>query len=149
MGEKMAAGHSHKDSAVDALSETNHVTQIQSAAEAADGPLSLLRKTSTSQMPPKTPERTSMPREWNTSKLGLRVGADALAAGTAGALVAPLITMIDKGIIENASGGNTLGDSLRKSARELFLRPHRYLSGRPFLLVFVRRQHSIHPAERY
>jgi hypothetical protein len=143
MGEKTATGLNHTDGAAIASSQINHVTHIQSAAEAADSPLSLLRKTPTSQMPSTTPKDAAMPREWNTSKLGLRVGADALAAGTAGALVAPLITMIDKGIIENASGANTLGDSLRKSARELFLRPHRYLTGRPFLLVFVRRQHSI------
>lgn len=76
-------------------------------------------------------------REWNTSKLGLRVGVDALSAGAAGALVAPVITMIDKGIIENASGRNTLGDSLRQSARELLLRPHRFIASRPFVLIFV------------
>jgi hypothetical protein len=76
--------------------------------------------------------------QWNTNKLGLRLGSDALAAGAAGALVAPIITMIDKGIIENASGRNTLGESLKKSARELLLKPHRFLMGRPFVLIFVR-----------
>jgi hypothetical protein len=75
---------------------------------------------------------------WNTSKLGLRVGVDALAAGAAGALVAPIITMIDKGIIENASGRNTLGESLKQSARELLLRPHRFIASKPFALIFVR-----------
>jgi len=35
-------------------------------------------------------------REYNTNKLGLRLAADAAAAASAGALVAPLITMIDK-----------------------------------------------------
>jgi hypothetical protein len=77
-------------------------------------------------------------RDWNTSKLGLRVGADALSAGAAGALVAPIITMIDKGIIENASGRNTLGESLRQSAREMLLRPHRFIASKPFALIFVR-----------
>ena len=76
--------------------------------------------------------------QWNTNKLGLRLGSDALAAGAAGALVAPIITMIDKGIIENASGRNTLGESLKKSARELLLKPHRFLTGKPFALIFVR-----------
>jgi len=33
---------------------------------------------------------------WNTKNLGLRIGADAVAAGAAGVLVAPIITMIDK-----------------------------------------------------
>ncbi|KAF2437843.1 hypothetical protein P171DRAFT_372965 [Karstenula rhodostoma CBS 690.94] len=76
-------------------------------------------------------------RSWNTQKLGLRVGADALAAGSAGVLVAPIITMIDKGIIENASGRNTLGESLKKSARELFVSPHRFLGSKPFALIFT------------
>ncbi|KAF2877412.1 hypothetical protein BDV95DRAFT_625309 [Massariosphaeria phaeospora] len=76
-------------------------------------------------------------KSWNTHKLGLRIGADALAASAAGVLVAPLITMIDKGIIENASGRNTLGESLRASARELLLKPHRFLTGKPFALIYI------------
>lgn len=75
--------------------------------------------------------------KWNTEKLGLRVGVDALSAGAAGILVAPIITMIDKGIIENASGRNTLGDSLKESALELVKKPHRFLGSRPFVLIFV------------
>ncbi|KAF1361017.1 hypothetical protein EJ07DRAFT_164629 [Lizonia empirigonia] len=76
-------------------------------------------------------------RGWNTNKLGLRLGSDALAAAAAGALVAPIITIIDKGIIENASGRNSLRDSLKSSARELLLRPHRFLAGKPFALIFT------------
>ncbi len=85
-----------------------------------------------------SPPATTAATKWNTNKLGLRLGSDALAAGAAGALVAPIITMIDKGIIENASGRNTLGESLRTSARELLLKPHRFLASRPFVLIFVR-----------
>lgn len=77
-------------------------------------------------------------KSWNTSKLGLRIGADALAASAAGVLVAPIITMIDKGIIENASGRNTLGDSLKGSLKELVSRPHRFLGSKPFALIYVR-----------
>jgi hypothetical protein len=76
--------------------------------------------------------------KWNTDKLGLRMGSDALAAGAAGALVAPIITIIDKGIMENASGRNPLGESLKKSAKELLLKPHRFLTSKPFALIFVR-----------
>ena len=79
---------------------------------------------------------TDTPREWNTSKLGLRIGVDALSAGAAGVLVAPIITMIDKGIIENASGRNTLGASLKKSAVELLAKPHRFVASKPFVLIF-------------
>tara|TARA_R110002003_G_scaffold132_8_gene12428 strand:+ start:26383 stop:26865 length:483 start_codon:yes stop_codon:yes gene_type:complete len=90
---------------------------------------------------------TTTKKKWNTSKLGLRVGVDALSAGAAGALVAPIITMIDKGIIENASGRNTLGDSLRQSARELLLRPHRFITSKPFALIFVRSPSPTLPPE--
>lgn len=87
---------------------------------------------------PSTPNALPTPTTWNTDKLGLRLGSDALAAGAAGALVAPIITIIDKGIIENASGRNTLSESLKKSARKLLLKPHRFLTGKPFALIFVR-----------
>lgn len=81
-------------------------------------------------------------RSWNTQNLGLRMGVDAMSAGAAGVLVAPIITMIDKGIIENASGRNTLGESLKNSAKELLLKPHRFLGSKPFALIFVRCFHS-------
>ncbi|KAF3039819.1 hypothetical protein E8E11_004028 [Didymella keratinophila] len=74
--------------------------------------------------------------QWNTNKLGLRLGSDAIAAFAAGALVAPVITMIDKGIMENASGRNTLSESLKKSAREMLVKPHRFVGSKPFVLVF-------------
>jgi len=90
-------------------------------------PLPTMRKPSTS---------TETSHEWNTSKLGLRIGVDALSAGSAGILVAPIITMIDKGIIENASGRNSLGESLKKSAIELLAKPHRFLGSKPFVLIF-------------
>ncbi|KAF2824447.1 hypothetical protein CC86DRAFT_354509 [Ophiobolus disseminans] len=94
---------------------------------------------SASSSPPTMAEKgipTAEKRDWNTSKLGLRVGVDALSASAAGALVAPIITMIDKGIIENASGRNSLGDSLKQSAKELLLRPHRFIGSKPFALIF-------------
>lgn len=39
---------------------------------------------------------TSAKRTWNTDKLGLRLSSDALSAACAGALVAPLISIIDR-----------------------------------------------------
>jgi hypothetical protein len=79
---------------------------------------------------------TTTPRTWDTSKLGLRIGADALSAASAGTLVAPIITMIDKGIIENASGRATLSQSLKSSALQLLTRPHTFLGSKPFVLIF-------------
>lgn len=45
------------------------------------------------------PKAVKKEREYNTNKLGLRLAADAAAAASAGALVAPLITMIDKSVL--------------------------------------------------
>lgn len=39
------------------------------------------------------------PKEYNTKSLGARLATDGFAAASAGALVAPLITMIDKSVI--------------------------------------------------
>ncbi|KAL1302004.1 hypothetical protein AAFC00_002456 [Neodothiora populina] len=74
--------------------------------------------------------------QWNTRNLGSRLGADAAAAVTAGVLVAPVITMIDKAIMENASGRAALVPSLKSSLKSLLLRPHTFLLTRPFFLVF-------------
>ncbi|KAF2662356.1 hypothetical protein K491DRAFT_584941 [Lophiostoma macrostomum CBS 122681] len=76
-------------------------------------------------------------KSWNTRNLGLRVGADAIAAGAAGVLVAPIITAIDKGIIENASGRSTLGDSLRASLKQMVGRPTAFFGSKPFGLIFA------------
>lgn len=74
---------------------------------------------------------------WNTQNLGLRCGADAVAAAAAAVLVAPVITSIDKGIIENASGRTSLGESLRKSAEQMVRRPVSFFGSKPFGLIFV------------
>lgn len=73
---------------------------------------------------------------WNTRNLGLRLGADFTAAAAASSLVAPIITIIDRGIIENASGRNTLGGSLKSSLRQMLFRPHRFVFSKPFALIF-------------
>lgn len=36
------------------------------------------------------------PKSWNTANLGRRIGVDAMSAGIAGGLVAPIICAIDK-----------------------------------------------------
>ncbi|KAF2637498.1 hypothetical protein P280DRAFT_552171 [Massarina eburnea CBS 473.64] len=81
-------------------------------------------------------ESLTVTTPWNTSRLGLRVGVDAIAAATSGVLVAPIVTMIDKGIMENASGRRTLGDSLKSSAQELVTKPWRFVGSKPFALIF-------------
>jgi len=73
---------------------------------------------------------------WNTRNLGPRIGVDLTAATAAGILVAPVITIIDRGIIENASGRNTLGTSLKSSFEELLFQPGRFVFSKPFALIF-------------
>ncbi|KAH0289719.1 hypothetical protein KCU62_g4162, partial [Aureobasidium sp. EXF-3399] len=86
-----------------------------------------------------TPSTTTTPSttQWNTRNLGLRLGADVASAATAGILVAPIITAIDKAIIENASGRQTLGLSLRDSLTTFLTRPHQFIVSKPFALIFA------------
>lgn len=40
--------------------------------------------------------KSAAPRSWNTDSLGLRFGVDVASATTAGALICPIITIIDR-----------------------------------------------------
>ncbi|KAM7192945.1 hypothetical protein V8F20_008615 [Naviculisporaceae sp. PSN 640] len=77
------------------------------------------------------------PRIWNTKNLSLRLCADAVSAASAAVLVAPIISIIDRSIMENASGRQTLGASLRSSLSSLLLRPQTLLLSKPFALIFM------------
>ncbi|KAI4230457.1 MAG: hypothetical protein L6R36_000086 [Xanthoria steineri] len=72
---------------------------------------------------------------WNTKKLHARIASDAVSAASAAALIAPLITIFDRGIIENASGRSPLLSSIKTSFRALLARPHTFLASRPFRLI--------------
>ncbi|KAK5129928.1 hypothetical protein LTR08_002688 [Meristemomyces frigidus] len=74
---------------------------------------------------------------WNTKNLASRVAVDVACAMTAGGLVAPVITIIDKAIIENASGKRALVTSLKDQGKALLLRPHRFVASKPFALIFM------------
>ncbi|GAB7362967.1 hypothetical protein MBLNU230_g3262t1 [Neophaeotheca triangularis] len=76
-------------------------------------------------------------KAWNTKNLGGRLMGDAGAAAVAGGVVAPIITLIDKAIIENASGARPLMASIRASFTTLLFRPHNFLLSRPFALIFA------------
>ncbi|KAF2430759.1 hypothetical protein EJ08DRAFT_588363 [Tothia fuscella] len=76
-------------------------------------------------------------RAWDLRNIGWRVGVDATAAASAGVLVAPIITVIDRAIIENASGKRSLGDSMRSSLRTLLFKPHNFFFSKPFALIFT------------
>ncbi|KAL8984913.1 MAG: hypothetical protein Q9205_001229 [Flavoplaca limonia] len=73
--------------------------------------------------------------DWNTNKLALRIASDTISAASAAGLVAPLITIFDRGIIENASGRSPLMSSIKTSLSTLLKRPHTFLASRPFRLI--------------
>jgi len=76
-------------------------------------------------------------RQWNTHNIGLRLLSDFVAAASAGVVIAPIVTLIDKAVIENASGRNTLTASVKASLKDIALRPHIFLASRPCRLIFT------------
>ncbi|KAI0390527.1 hypothetical protein F5Y17DRAFT_55600 [Xylariaceae sp. FL0594] len=78
-----------------------------------------------------------MPRKWNTKNLGCRLGADLTSAACAASMIAPLISIIDRSIMENTSGRSTLAESIKTSLRSLVTRPHKVLFSKPVALIFM------------
>ncbi|KAI1429925.1 hypothetical protein F5Y12DRAFT_211533 [Xylaria sp. FL1777] len=90
---------------------------------------------------PTEPQAIKMPsklsQQWNTKNLGFRLGADAVSAACAASMIAPVISIIDRSIMENASGRSTLAQSLKTSLRTLITRPHTVLFSQPVALIFM------------
>ncbi|KAK3986539.1 hypothetical protein QBC44DRAFT_248022 [Cladorrhinum sp. PSN332] len=84
-----------------------------------------------------TTTNTTSSSKWNTKNLFLRLGADALSAASAAVLVAPIISIIDRSIMENASGRSPLLTSLRTSFLSLLRSPQTMITSRPFRLIFA------------
>ncbi|KAI8679522.1 hypothetical protein NCS57_00230400 [Fusarium keratoplasticum] len=105
-------------------------------AATAAAALALSGTATSEQVNTKTTTTTSSSSTWNTKNLGFRVLADAASAASAASLVAPLIAIIDRSIMENASGRNTLAASIKSSLRTLLLRPHTLLLSKPTALIF-------------
>ncbi|KAI8949051.1 hypothetical protein F4801DRAFT_426760 [Xylaria longipes] len=89
----------------------------------------------TKQQAVETPSKLS--QQWNTKNLGARLGADAVSAACAASMIAPVISIIDRSIMENTSGRSTLAESLKTSLRTLFSRPHTVIFSRPVALIFM------------
>ncbi|KAI8899926.1 hypothetical protein BC833DRAFT_614491 [Globomyces pollinis-pini] len=65
------------------------------------------------------------------------ITVDVGAAAVSAASVAPVISIIDKAIFSNASGKDTLGNSIKSSLRELILRPHVFLKSPTCLWIYA------------
>ncbi|KAI1656792.1 hypothetical protein F4813DRAFT_397375 [Daldinia decipiens] len=76
-------------------------------------------------LPRKDTPSSGLQQRWNTKNIGLRLGADLTSAACAAS------------IMENASGRNTLANSLRASFRTLLVRPHAVLFSKPVALIFM------------
>ncbi|PHH81885.1 hypothetical protein CDD82_7641 [Ophiocordyceps australis] len=78
--------------------------------------------------------------QWNTKNLPARLAADAASATAAGILIAPIISIIDRSIIENASGrAPSVLASIRSSIRSIFSSPptSSALFSRPTRLILL------------
>lgn len=69
--------------------------------------------------------------------LGSRVPADLLAATIAGALVAPLVSAVDRALAENASGKATLGASVKNSFAEMIGAPLKFIKSPQYFWIWL------------
>ncbi|KAJ5579999.1 uncharacterized protein N7459_005984 [Penicillium hispanicum] len=74
---------------------------------------------------------------WNTKDLSLRLGVDVASAATAGALTCPLITIIDRAIIEKASKGFPIRQTITSCLKSMISRPSGFFLSTPFLLIYT------------
>ncbi|KAJ5804841.1 hypothetical protein N7474_010728 [Penicillium riverlandense] len=79
----------------------------------------------------------STPPTWNSKDIGLRLGVDVASAMSAGALTCPLITIIDRAIIEKASKGFPIGQTITSCLRSMLSRPSGFFLSTPFLLIYT------------
>ncbi|KAL4803980.1 hypothetical protein BDV18DRAFT_143622 [Aspergillus unguis] len=92
-------------------------------------------------LPVPAPSTTSTHSEstsrWNTNRLGARLGADIVSAAAAGALTCPVITVIDRAIIEKASKSIPISQTISSSFRSMIRKPSGFFLGTPFLLIYT------------
>ncbi|KAE8390456.1 Cys/Met metabolism PLP-dependent enzyme-domain-containing protein [Aspergillus alliaceus] len=74
---------------------------------------------------------------WNTNRLGARVGVDIASAATAGALTCPVITVIDRAIIEKAAKGVPIRQTITSGFRSMATHPAGFFLSTPFLLIYT------------
>jgi hypothetical protein len=77
------------------------------------------------------------PQENNFAAILTRFGVDILAGGTAGALVTPIISAVDKALAENASGKAKLWPSFFATMREVGRSPLTFVRGPSFFYIWL------------
>ncbi|KAL2866887.1 uncharacterized protein BJX67DRAFT_354277 [Aspergillus lucknowensis] len=86
---------------------------------------------------PRIPARVSQDKTWNTNRLAARFGADIVSAATAGALTCPVITVIDRAIIEKAAKGIPIRQTITSATRSILSHPSGFFLSTPFLLIYT------------
>ncbi|CAH0479204.1 unnamed protein product [Peronospora belbahrii] len=81
-------------------------------------------------------EVSSNDRAQSPGKLVQQLVADTAAAMAASLGVAPFITIVDRAIIENASGARPLGRGMKELSIEFLKNPLRFVGKREFHLIF-------------
>lgn len=87
-------------------------------------------------MTPTTSESASHHHHQELGLLSRRLAADIAAAATASFAVSPFITIVDRAIIENASGARPLAIGVRELTRAFLRRPLAFVRTREFAIVF-------------
>ncbi|KAF9892216.1 hypothetical protein FE257_001992 [Aspergillus nanangensis] len=95
-------------------------------SNALDKPLSM----------PAIGERTERPVR-NTNRLAMRFGVDIASAAAAGALTCPVITVIDRAIIEKAAKGVSIRQTITSGFRSMITHPAGFFLSTPFLLIYT------------
>ncbi|KAF4548478.1 Hypothetical protein D9617_27g044450 [Elsinoe fawcettii] len=65
------------------------------------------------------------------------IAVDAVSALTAGLVVAPAVSIIDRAVTESVSGKASMMQSAQSSVRTMLLRPHRFIFARPFAIMLL------------
>ncbi|CAK4082899.1 unnamed protein product [Aphanomyces euteiches] len=71
------------------------------------------------------------------STVGAKLCIDVLAAGGASFFVAPFITVVDRAIIENASGKRDLYTAMKAVSHDFLKRPLSFIRRKEFLLIYA------------
>ena len=77
-----------------------------------------------------------LPRRTSRPPLLALLCADALAAIAASALVAPIVTIMDKAVTLSAAGQMGLGAAVRRNARALVATPRAFLTSPEYAWIF-------------
>ncbi|PLN76947.1 hypothetical protein BDW42DRAFT_177724 [Aspergillus taichungensis] len=76
-------------------------------------------------------------KAWNTDRLAMRFGVDVTSAAIAGALTCPVITVIDRAIIEKAAKGVSIRQTITSNFASILRRPGSFFLSTPFLLIYT------------